>query len=120
MAAGEGAGFETRRKRTRRDEFFDTMNAIVPLTELCTVIWMLRARTPWPHQSGRDRAERSAHARAPGHAVRYLVWLFAKLPIAATADDYAALLVAGLRDDSPRIATGAKHSTTTRNPACAR
>lgn len=70
MEAGEGAGFETRRKRTRRDEFFDTMNAIVPLAELCAVIWMLRARTLWPHQSGRDRVERSAHARAPGHAVR--------------------------------------------------
>ncbi|MBC8753008.1 IS5/IS1182 family transposase, partial [Paraburkholderia sp. WC7.3b] len=26
MAADQGAGFETHRKRTRRDEFLDTMN----------------------------------------------------------------------------------------------
>ncbi|MCI1047684.1 IS5 family transposase [Caballeronia zhejiangensis] len=38
MAADQGAGFETRRKRTRRDEFLDTMNMIVPWTELCAVI----------------------------------------------------------------------------------
>jgi IS5 family transposase len=38
MAADQGAGFETRRKRTRRDEFLDTMNRIVPWTELCAVI----------------------------------------------------------------------------------
>ncbi|MGF6798409.1 hypothetical protein OKW48_001841 [Paraburkholderia youngii] len=38
MAADQGAGFETRRKRTRRDEFLDTMNTIVPWTELCAVI----------------------------------------------------------------------------------
>lgn len=38
MAADRGAGFETRRKRTRRDEFLDTMNRIVPWTELCAVV----------------------------------------------------------------------------------
>ncbi|MGF6971400.1 IS5 family transposase [Paraburkholderia sp. WC7.3g] len=38
MAADQGAGFETRRKRTRRDEFLDTMNAIVPWAQLCAVI----------------------------------------------------------------------------------
>ncbi|MBB5421755.1 hypothetical protein OKW33_006471 [Paraburkholderia atlantica] len=38
MAADQGAGFETRRKRTRRDEFLDTMNAIVPWAELCAVV----------------------------------------------------------------------------------
>jgi IS5 family transposase len=38
MAADQGAGFETRRKRTRHDEFLDTMNTIVPWTELCAVI----------------------------------------------------------------------------------
>ncbi len=30
-----GCGFETRRKRTRRNEFLDTMNTIVPWAELC-------------------------------------------------------------------------------------
>jgi IS5 family transposase len=38
MAADQGAGFETHRKRTRRDEFLDTMNAIVPWAQLCAVI----------------------------------------------------------------------------------
>lgn len=38
MAADEGAGFETHRKRTRRDEFLDTMNAIMPWAELCAVV----------------------------------------------------------------------------------
>ncbi|WP_429444680.1 IS5 family transposase [Paraburkholderia sp. 40] len=38
MAADQGAGFETHRKRTRRDEFLDTMNAIVPWSQLCAVI----------------------------------------------------------------------------------
>jgi IS5 family transposase len=38
MAADQGAGFETHRKRTRRDEFLDTMNAIVPWAELCAVV----------------------------------------------------------------------------------
>ncbi|MGF6508355.1 hypothetical protein OKW35_003108 [Paraburkholderia sp. MM5477-R1] len=38
MAADQGAGFETHRKRTRRDEFLDTMNAIVPWPQLCAVI----------------------------------------------------------------------------------
>ncbi|ADG20834.1 IS5 family transposase [Paraburkholderia atlantica] len=38
MAADQGAGFETHRKRTQRDEFLDTMNAIVPWTQLCAVI----------------------------------------------------------------------------------
>ncbi|MFL9966434.1 IS5 family transposase [Paraburkholderia sediminicola] len=37
MAADQGAGFETHRKRTRRDEFLDTMNAITPWAELCAV-----------------------------------------------------------------------------------
>jgi transposase, IS5 family len=38
MAADQGAGFETYRKRTRRDEFLDTMNVIVPWAQLCAVI----------------------------------------------------------------------------------
>ncbi|MGF6640856.1 hypothetical protein OKW38_007117 [Paraburkholderia sp. MM5496-R1] len=38
MAADQGTGFETHRKRTRRDEFLDTMNAIVPWAQLCAVI----------------------------------------------------------------------------------
>ncbi len=38
MAADQGAGFETCRKRTRRDELLDTINTIVPWTELCAVI----------------------------------------------------------------------------------
>ena len=38
MAADQGAGFETRRKRRRRDEFPDTMNTIVPWAELWAVI----------------------------------------------------------------------------------
>ncbi|MEX3791567.1 IS5 family transposase, partial [Paraburkholderia sp. BR14374] len=38
MAADEGAGLERHRKRTRRDEFLDTMNAITPWAELCAVV----------------------------------------------------------------------------------
>jgi IS5 family transposase len=38
MAADQGAGFETRRKRTRRDDFLDTMNSIMPWAELCAVV----------------------------------------------------------------------------------
>jgi transposase, IS5 family len=38
MAADQGACFETHRKRTRRDEFLDIMNAIVPWAELCAVV----------------------------------------------------------------------------------
>jgi IS5 family transposase len=38
IAADEGAGVETHRKRTRRDEFIDTMNAITPWVELCAVV----------------------------------------------------------------------------------
>ncbi|MEX3606087.1 MAG: IS5/IS1182 family transposase, partial [Burkholderia sp.] len=34
----EGAGFETKRKRTRRDEFLDAMERIVPLAALCALI----------------------------------------------------------------------------------
>ena len=33
-----GAGFETRRKCTRRDEFLDTMNTLVPWAELSAVV----------------------------------------------------------------------------------
>lgn len=38
MAADQGAGFEQHRRPTRRDEFLDTMNRIVPWAELCAVI----------------------------------------------------------------------------------
>ena len=38
MAADQGAGFETYRKPTRRDEFLQTMQAIVPWEALCAVI----------------------------------------------------------------------------------
>jgi IS5 family transposase len=38
IAADEGAGVETHRKRTRRDEFLDAMNAITPWAELCAVV----------------------------------------------------------------------------------
>ncbi|WP_211948158.1 transposase, partial [Cupriavidus yeoncheonensis] len=38
VAADQGAGFETRRKRTRREEFLETMNAIVPWVDLCAVV----------------------------------------------------------------------------------
>jgi IS5 family transposase len=38
MAAVQGAGFETRRKRTRCDEFHDTINTIMPWPELCAVV----------------------------------------------------------------------------------
>jgi hypothetical protein len=38
MAADQGAGFEIHRKRTQRDGFLDTMNEIVPWTQLCAVI----------------------------------------------------------------------------------
>ena len=38
MATDQGAGFETKRKRTRRDEFLDTMNQIVPWAALRAVV----------------------------------------------------------------------------------
>ena len=38
MAADAGAGFERYRKPTRRDEFLQTMEAIVPWPGLCSVI----------------------------------------------------------------------------------
>jgi IS5 family transposase len=38
MAADQGAGFEQYRKPTRRDEFLQTMEAIVPWAALCSVI----------------------------------------------------------------------------------
>jgi hypothetical protein len=38
MVADEGAGFETRCKRTRRDGFLDTMNTTVPWAELSAMI----------------------------------------------------------------------------------
>jgi transposase, IS5 family len=38
MAADQGAGFERYRKPTRRDEFLQTMDAIVPWAALCSVI----------------------------------------------------------------------------------
>lgn len=38
MAADQGAGFEQKRRPTRRDEFLETMNRIVPWEELCAVI----------------------------------------------------------------------------------
>lgn len=38
MAADQGAGFETKRERTRRDEFLDTMNRIVPWAALCALV----------------------------------------------------------------------------------
>ena len=37
-AADQSAGFERYRKRTRRDEFLATMNAIVPWSALCEVV----------------------------------------------------------------------------------
>lgn len=38
MAANQGAGFETRRKRTRRDALLGTTNVITPRAELCEVV----------------------------------------------------------------------------------
>lgn len=38
MAADQGTGFETKRKRTRRDEFPGTMNRIVPRAALCAMV----------------------------------------------------------------------------------
>ncbi|WP_198388683.1 transposase, partial [Burkholderia ubonensis] len=38
MAGDQGAGFETKRKRARRDEFLDTMHRIVPWAALCAVV----------------------------------------------------------------------------------
>ncbi|KVZ48931.1 hypothetical protein WK57_18885 [Burkholderia ubonensis] len=38
MVVDEGAGFETKRKRTPRDEFLDTMSQIVPWAALCAVV----------------------------------------------------------------------------------
>ena len=37
-AADQGAGFERFRRRTKREDFLDAMNAIVPWAELCAVI----------------------------------------------------------------------------------
>ena len=38
MAADEGAGFEQYRRQTKRDVFLQTMNEIVPWTQLCEVV----------------------------------------------------------------------------------
>src|SRR5580765_7771697 len=38
MAADQGAGFERYRRRTKREDFLDAMNAIVPWAALCAVI----------------------------------------------------------------------------------
>ena len=38
MAADQGAGFERFRRRTKREDFLDAMNAIVPWDALCSVI----------------------------------------------------------------------------------
>jgi transposase, IS5 family len=38
MAADQGAGFERFRRRTKREDFLDSMNAIVPWAALCAVI----------------------------------------------------------------------------------
>jgi len=38
MAADQGAGFERYRRRTKREDFLDAMDAIVPWTALCAVI----------------------------------------------------------------------------------
>jgi len=38
MAADQGAGFEQYRRRTKREDFLDSMNAIVPWAALCAVI----------------------------------------------------------------------------------
>ncbi|MEX3605537.1 MAG: IS5/IS1182 family transposase, partial [Burkholderia sp.] len=38
VATDEGAGFETKCKRTRGDEFLDAMERIVPLAALCALI----------------------------------------------------------------------------------
>lgn len=38
MTADQNAEFEQFRKPTRRDEFLQTMNAIIPWVELCSVI----------------------------------------------------------------------------------
>src|SRR5450631_170206 len=38
MAADQGAGFEQYRRRTKREDFLDAMNGIVPWAALCAVI----------------------------------------------------------------------------------
>ena len=38
MAADQGSGFERYRRRTKREDFLDTMNVIVPWAALCAVI----------------------------------------------------------------------------------
>jgi len=38
MAVDQGAGFERFRRRTKREDFLDSMNAIVPWAALCAVI----------------------------------------------------------------------------------
>src|SRR4249919_592479 len=38
MAADQGAGFEQYRRGTKREDFLDSMNAIVPWAALCAVI----------------------------------------------------------------------------------
>ena len=38
MAADQGAGFEQYRRRTKREDFLDAMNAIMPWAALCAVI----------------------------------------------------------------------------------
>lgn len=41
VAADQGAGFERFRRRTKREDFLDAMNAIVPWAALCAVIELI-------------------------------------------------------------------------------
>ena len=48
MAADQGAGFERYRRRTKREDFLDAMNAIVPWGALCAVETSSTCATPKP------------------------------------------------------------------------
>lgn len=44
MAADQGAEFEQYRRQTKRDVFFQSMNEIVPWTQLCEVVGFCRGK----------------------------------------------------------------------------
>jgi IS5 family transposase len=48
MAADQAAGFERFRRRTKRDDLLDAMNAIVPWSALCPALRSITAQRETP------------------------------------------------------------------------
>lgn len=62
MAADQGGGFERYRRRTKREDFLDAMEAIVPWAELCAVI---EPHYPKAGSNPRPYRDRLARPRTP-------------------------------------------------------